>query len=174
MKYVIALLMTISLAGCLGSGGGGSSKSWSMDPRLEAIALWAHNGATTVANLDADIYVPPVRGVNGPWGSTNRTVGTYFYGKSWKGSRIQVDINRSERHVQDIIAHEMGHYVDHYLNDKVSGEDYANYVNTEIRRLEADGLIPPAPSIDWDAVAPSRSPKPTSKYRAPTDGSQKK
>jgi hypothetical protein len=142
-----------------------------MDPRLEAIALWAHNGATIVAGLEPDIYVPPVRGVDGPWGSGDRTIGSYFFGKSWKGSRIQVDLSRTERHVQDIMAHEMGHFVDHYLDGKVTGEDYANYINTEIRRLEADGLIPPAPSIDWDAVAPVSAPRPRSRV---VDGDQKK
>lgn len=158
MKFILACLLALGLTGCLGSGGGGSSKDWGgwdMDPRLEAIALWAHNGAAMVTEQDPNSYVPPVQGVNGMWGNNN-TFGTYYGGNGWRKSFIRSQIDRpGETHVQDIIAHEMGHYFKHMKTGNASGETYANWVNREIRRLEAAGLIPPAPGIDWDAVRTS-------------------
>ena len=150
-KFVIACLLALGLSGCLGRGGGNSDDwgRWDMDPRLEAITLWAHNAGAIVTGGDPNSYVPPNQGVNGTWGSNN-AFGTYYGGKGWRESLIRTQIDRpTEKHVQDIIAHEMGHYFKHQLTGNASGEDYANWVNIEIRKLEAAGLIPPAPGIDW-------------------------
>ncbi len=117
MKYLLALLMTITLAGCLGSGGGGGNSNWSWetDPRLEDIRQWAHNGGAIATGMPTDSYVPPVKGVNGTWGSGY--FGQYFSTSKWRTSKIMVQIDRpgdgGEKHVQDIMAHEMGHYFKH-------------------------------------------------------------
>ncbi len=154
-KVILALMMAFGLSGCLGSGGGNDDGwgGWNMDPRLEAIALWAHDAGAKVVGMDpAPRYVPPVQGVNGTWG--NGVFGTYYGGKSANQSMIRAQIDRpTEKHVQDIIAHEMGHFYRHLTKGNPSSEDYANWVNQEIRKLEAAGLIPPAPGIDWDAVS---------------------
>lgn len=155
-KFMLAAVMAIGLSGCLGSGGGGNKDGWSgwdMDPRLEAIQLWVHAAGAIVVEVDQPDYVPPVQGVDGTWGSNN-AFGTYYGGKGWQKSMVRIQIDRpSERHVVDIAAHEIGHFYKHLLEGNPNGEDYANWVNTEIRKLEAAGLIPPAPGIDWDAVS---------------------
>ncbi len=154
MKFIIALLMTFTLSACLGSGGGGNKDAWlwDNDPRLDDIRLWAHNGGAIVTDQDPNSYVPPVQGVDSTWGPNN-AFGSYYESGGWRKSRIRVQINRpTEKHVQDIMAHEMGHYFKHMKTGDPSGETYANWVNTEIRRLEAEGLIPSAPGINWDAV----------------------
>lgn len=155
LKIILALGLVLGLTGCLGSGGGGNSDGWGkwdMDPRLEAIALWAHDAGAIVVGLDeAPNYVPPVQGVNGMW--DGNVFGTYYGGKGANKSLIRAQIDRpTEKHVVDIIAHEIGHFYKDLLTGNASGETYANWVNTEIRKLEAAGLIPPAPGIDWDAV----------------------
>lgn len=156
LKIILAFGLVLGLTGCLGSGGGGDNgdwNGWKMDPRLADIAAWAHAAGAIVVGVDAPSYIPPVQGVNGMWG--NNVFGTYYGGGGWRDSFIRTQIDRpTEKHVQDIIAHEIGHFYKDMTTGNPSGETYANWVNREIRKLEAEGLIPPAPGIDWDAVDP--------------------
>lgn len=168
LKIILALGLVLGLTGCLGSGGGGDNgdwNGWKMDPRLADITAWAHAAGAIVVGIDAPSYIPPNQGVNGTWGSNN-AFGTYYGGDGWRNSFIRTQIDRpTEKHVQDIIAHEIGHFYKDVTTGNPSGETYANWVNTEIRKLEAAGLIPPAPGIDWDATATVVVSTPRSKPR---------
>ncbi len=118
---------------------------WSMDPRLEPLALWAYDCMCDVVKLDPKhLPVPKVRGVDESWGNGN--VGTFIM----PSRSIKVQITSPYANLVDIMLHEMGHDGDWRKHGKSTGEDYANWVNQQCKESVRPDFYP-APRIDWEA-----------------------
>ncbi len=129
----------------------GKGSDWKMDPRLKDLSKWAYACMLDVTGLDPDeLPVPPVKGVDEPWGSNN-AFGTYYSNFDDVTVRsIKVQITRPYAHLVDIMLHEMGHDADQRIHGKSTGEDYANWVNKACKESARPDFYP-APEIDWDA-----------------------
>ncbi len=142
-----ALVLVLLVAGC-NRDSRDNSWFWDMDPRLAARAEWAYACMLDVTGLAATntLPVPPVQGVNEPWG---RGAFGEFY-KSGAKRFVRAQITRPDSHVSQILIHEFGHDADWRLHGKSTGEDYANWVEIQCREKNMPGIYP-APRIDWDA-----------------------
>lgn len=144
-KLIPAVLLVVT-AGCNRDRGDADDWRITMDPRLKNLAEWSYACMLDVTGLadDNKLPVPPVQGVDEPWG--NGVFGTFYH----SSRAIRVQITRPETHVVNIINHEMGHDGDRRVNGKNTGEDYANWVDAQCREKNMPGIYP-APAIDWDA-----------------------
>lgn len=145
MRHLFAALALVALAGC--SGGGKGSNGWNMDPRLAALAEWSYACARDAAELDPDgLPVPPMQGVNEPWGSKKNITGSYFIGSRF----IQIWITQPFDELVNDSLHEMGHAVDAEKNGETTNEIFANRINDQCRESARPDIYP-APPVDWDA-----------------------
>lgn len=160
MKPFFAALALVALAGCGGGSGGKGGNGWDMDPRLDALAEWSYACARDAAGLDPDgLPVPPVKGVDEPWGPLKNKVGSYT-----KVARfIQVQITRQYDHLVNIMLHEMGHAVEEEKSGSTTTETYANWINQQCLEIVRPDIYP-APAIgSVPVMAPAPSPTVTPK-----------
>jgi len=144
-KFLLVLLL-VAVSGCNRDRGDASGWKIDMDPRLAALQAFSYACMLDVTGLAATNTLPPpnVRGVDEPWG--NGAFGEYY-----SASRsIQVQITRPYNHLVNILAHENGHDGDRRVNGKNTGEDYANWVDSQCREKNMPDIYP-APPIDWEA-----------------------
>ncbi len=141
MKHILIIAAFI-LAGC-----SNSNRVWDMDPRLANLAEWAYACMLDVTGLDPDeLPVPPVLGVDEPWGEAGY-FGTYYSNSSdVSRRRIKVQITRPYAHLVNIMLHEMGHDGGHRLG--TNSEEYANWINEQCSENVRPEFYP-APPIDW-------------------------
>ncbi len=165
-KLIPALLMLGVLAGC---GGGKGSNGWHMDPRLSNLAEWAYACMLDVTGLEpGEMPVPPVLGVDEPWGAKKNKIGSFS-----KGSRfIRVQITRPYGHLVNIVLHEMGHDGDERVNGQTVSEDYAIWVRQQCSEAMRPDIYP-APPVNWDVTPRQPSPRPSGTVRQGQGSEQK-
>ncbi len=154
MNRLLSGLLLAALVGC-GSSGGKGSNTPMMDPRIADLADWAYACMLDVTGLEpGEMRVPPVTGVNEPWGAAGNVTGMY----SWPSRWIQLWITQPYDDLVADLRHEMFHDGGFRLGDR--SEDYANWGEVQCNEANRPDIYP-APPIDWNATTRQQSPRPS-------------